>query len=80
MEWAQVSKDWAKVQDKFTAKWSKLSEKDLKAIGGKRDVLVHRLEEHYEMDKKKAQTDADAFVAKLSAEERGMLLSYLAQQ
>ena len=67
MEWTQVSKDWAKIQSKFTTQWSKLSETDLKAIAGKRDELVHRLEQHYTMDKKVAQKDADAFVEKLQA-------------
>jgi hypothetical protein len=65
MEWSELSKDWKKVQNRFTSKWSKLTEKDIEKIGGKRSELVQSLEKHYSMDKAAAQKDADEFVKTL---------------
>lgn len=67
MEWAQINKDWPKVQSKFTSKWSKLTEQDLQKISGRRDELVQVLEKHYSMDKAAAQKDVDAFAKHLNA-------------
>jgi uncharacterized protein YjbJ (UPF0337 family) len=67
MEWSEITKDWAKVQNKFTSKWSKLTESDLTTIGGKRDELVKKLESHYSLEKSAAQKDVDSFVKTLHA-------------
>lgn len=65
MNWQQVKTDWSKVSKQFHTKWGKLSDADLKAIGGKRDELVSRLQKAYAMDKAKAEKEAEEFVKTL---------------
>lgn len=66
MEWTKVKTEWPTISKKVHKNWDKLSESDLKTIGGRRDELVKSLESHYSMDKKKAETAADEFVKKLT--------------
>ena len=65
MNWHDVSTDWNKVSKKFQTKWGKLKDTDLKAIGGKREELVGRLQKLYSMDKTKADKAVDDFVKTL---------------
>ncbi|MHC5019364.1 MAG: CsbD family protein [Planctomycetota bacterium] len=66
MNWINVKTDWAKVQKQVHTKWNKLTDDDLKKIGGEKNELVARLRERYEFDQKKAETEADKFVDSLS--------------
>jgi uncharacterized protein YjbJ (UPF0337 family) len=65
MEWTQIAKDWPQVQNQFTTKWSKLTDKDLEKIAGKRETLIGTLETRYSMGKAAAEKDVDSFAKHL---------------
>ncbi len=65
MNWQQVKTGWNDVSKQFHDRWGKLSDADLRAIGGKRDELVARLQKLYAMDKTKAEKEAEDFVKTL---------------
>ena len=61
MNWQQVKTNWSTVSGKVHTKWAKLTDEDMKAIDGKRDELVRRLETRYKYDHKKAESEVEAF-------------------
>jgi uncharacterized protein YjbJ (UPF0337 family) len=65
MNWQQVKTNWTTVSKQFHTRWGKLSEADLKAIAGRREELVSRLQKAYALDKAKAETEAEEFVKTL---------------
>ena len=65
MNWQQVAANWKDVSKQFHTKWGKLTEADLKAIGGKRDELVSRIQKLDSLDKTKAEKEAEDFVKTL---------------
>lgn len=65
MNWQQVKTNWNNVSKQFHHKWGKLTDNDLKAIAGRRDELVTRLQKLYSLDKPKAEREAEDFVKTL---------------
>jgi uncharacterized protein YjbJ (UPF0337 family) len=66
MNWQKVKTNWSTVKDEIHTKWGKLTDSDLKAIDGRRDELVKRLQQRYAMDQEKAEKEAEDFVQKLN--------------
>jgi uncharacterized protein YjbJ (UPF0337 family) len=62
MNWDTISGNWREAKGKLRAKWGKLTDDDLEAIAGKRDVLVGRLQQHYGRKKDDAERDVDQFL------------------
>ena len=62
MLWTEIQKDWKNVSKRFQTKWSKLTDKDLTTIAGKRDELVKLLVKYYKTDKVKLEKEVDEFV------------------
>lgn len=65
MQWTEVKTEWKDLQGKFKAKWMKLTDADLKAIGGKRDELIKLLKKYYKADEAKMEQQVDEFVKML---------------
>ncbi len=65
MNWQDVKINWKDVSKEAHAKWEKLTDDDLQAIGGKKNELISRLQERYAMDKTKAEREAEDFVKTL---------------
>ena len=66
MNWDQVAGQWHEFTGQVKSKWGKLTDDDLRAVGGKRDALVGKLQQHYGVLKEEAEKQVDAFIAKLS--------------
>lgn len=62
MNWDQIEGQWRQAKGKLRQKWGKLTDDDLDVIGGKKDVLVGRLQERYGMKKDEAERDVDSFI------------------
>ncbi len=65
MKWQEVKTNWKNVREDFHTKWMKLSDSDLKEIGGQREELVKRLQSRYAMDKVTAEKEAEEFIKTL---------------
>jgi uncharacterized protein YjbJ (UPF0337 family) len=65
MNWQQVKTNWNTVSQQFHTRWGKLTDSDLKAIAGRRDELVSRIQKAYSIDKTKAEKEAEEFVKTL---------------
>ncbi|HEX4339692.1 MAG TPA: CsbD family protein [Polyangiaceae bacterium] len=62
MNWDTVEGNWKELRGKLRSKWAKLTDDDLENIGGKKDVLLGRLQQHYGFHKDEAEKQLDAFL------------------
>jgi len=62
MNWDQISGQWREAKGKLRTKWAKLTDDDLEAINGKKDVLVGRLQQRYGHKKDEAEREVDSFL------------------
>jgi len=65
MNWDQIAGEWREAKGKLRAKWGKLTDDDLEAIAGRKDMLVGRLQQRYGHKKEEAERDVDAFLQDL---------------
>ncbi|MCL5966681.1 MAG: hypothetical protein M1550_05690 [Deltaproteobacteria bacterium] len=65
MKWEKVSADWARFRGMVRSKWSFLTEEDLDAIAGNREMLAGRLELRYGITKNRAGEWVDGFLREL---------------
>ncbi|MBK6686132.1 MAG: CsbD family protein [Deltaproteobacteria bacterium] len=63
MNWNQIEGQWNQLKGEVKAKWGKLTDDDLTTIGGKKDQLVGKLQEHYGLMKDDAEKQLDAWIA-----------------
>lgn len=66
MKWNQIKCNWKHVSDEIKLTWGKLSEDDLAAIAGNRDLLSGMLQQRYGYATVLAETKVDAFAQRLS--------------
>ncbi|MEO8127710.1 MAG: CsbD family protein [Bryobacteraceae bacterium] len=57
----QVEGKWKQLKGTVKEKWGKLTDDDFTMIGGKKDVLVGKLQERYGITKEEAEKQADEF-------------------
>ena len=70
----QVEGKWKQLKGTVKEKWGNLTDDDLKVIGGKKDVLVGKIQERYGITREEAQKQADEFHDKhFPAETTGVL-------
>ena len=55
MNWDIIEGKWKQAAGAVKTKWGKLTDDDLKAIAGKRDQLVGKLQERYGLAKDQAE-------------------------
>jgi uncharacterized protein YjbJ (UPF0337 family) len=67
MNWKRIEGKWERFGGRVKSEWAKLTDDDLKLIGGKKDVLIGKLQEHYGVLKEDAEKQIDSWIAKLSA-------------
>ena len=65
MNWDQITGQWRQVKGQVRAKWAKLTDDDLEAIGGRKDELIGRLQERYGHKKEHAEQEVDNFLRSL---------------
>jgi uncharacterized protein YjbJ (UPF0337 family) len=59
MNWDQIEGNWRRLKGKARQKWAKLTDDELEMIGGKKDVLIGKLQERYGMARQEAEREAD---------------------
>jgi uncharacterized protein YjbJ (UPF0337 family) len=55
MNWDTIEGKWKQAAGVAKTKWGKLTDDDLKAVGGKRDQLIGKLQERYGLAKDQAE-------------------------
>jgi len=70
MNWDQVEGEWKQYKGNVREKWGKLTDEDVDVIGGKRQQLVGKIQEHYGIARSVAEKQADEFVAALQSTDR----------
>jgi uncharacterized protein YjbJ (UPF0337 family) len=66
MNWDQIKRNWIQVCDEIKVTWGKLSEDDLAAIAGNRDLLSDMLQQRYGYATVLAETKVDDFAQRLN--------------
>lgn len=62
MEWNDVEQNWKQMRGEFKQKFDKLSDQDLRQVGGKRRKLEEMIQKKYEVDKPEATKRVDRVV------------------
>jgi uncharacterized protein YjbJ (UPF0337 family) len=65
MNWDILKGKWNQMMGQFKSKWGKLTDDDWTVIGGKKDVLVGKLQERYGYKKDQAEKEADDYIQSL---------------
>jgi uncharacterized protein YjbJ (UPF0337 family) len=61
MSWDIDAESWKQVGIKIKSRWGKISEKGLGLIDGKREMLVSRVQELYEVSPEEAENQVVSF-------------------
>ena len=62
MNWDQIEGRWNELKGRLRSKWAKLTDDDMQMIGGKKDMLVGRLQQRYGMQKDEAEREVDRWL------------------
>lgn len=65
MAWDTIAGNWNEFKYLIKKEWAKLSDDDLKVIGGKKEELCGRLQKQYGYDKDEAERKIDFFAGNL---------------
>ena len=65
MNWDQLEGKWKQFSGSARERWGKLTDDDLDAIRGRREILVGRLQERYGMAREQADREADEWSRQL---------------
>ncbi|MGR6036304.1 MAG: CsbD family protein [Candidatus Nitrosoglobus sp.] len=61
MNWDEIEGDWKQFKGKIRQKWAELTEDDVEEVGGKKDVLVGKLQKRYGIAKDEAEKQINDF-------------------
>ena len=64
LNWDRVEGNWKHFTGKVKEEWGKLTDDDLKRVGGKREQLEGLLQERYGYAKDQAKKSVDAFLTR----------------
>lgn len=70
MNWDQIQGNWTHVKGRIKERWNALTEDDLHRIGGRRDQLVSRIQERYDIARDAAERQVAEWVRALQWDER----------
>ena len=59
MNWNEVEGKWKQLKGSVRERWAKFSADDVEFIGGKKDKLVGKIQEHYGRSQEEAMREAD---------------------
>ncbi len=62
MNWDSLAGKWRELSGTVKSKWGKLTDDDIQVIGGKKDVLIGRLQQRYGFQKDRAEREVDDFL------------------
>lgn len=66
MNWDRVEGNWKQFTGDIKKQWGKLTDDDLKAIGGEREKLMGKLQERYGIARDEAYEKIDEFLSRLN--------------
>lgn len=66
MDWNRIAGLWTEYQGIAMANWGRLTENDMTAISGSRDLLIGKLQTRYGLTKDQAERQVDDWVATLA--------------
>jgi len=64
LNWDRVEGNWKHFTGKVKEEWGKLTDDDIKRVGGKREQLEGLLQERYGYAKDQAKKSVDAFLTR----------------
>jgi uncharacterized protein YjbJ (UPF0337 family) len=65
MNWERVEGQWNQLKGELKSKWAKLTDDDLRNVGGKKDRLIGKLQERYGVMREEAERQVDEWIAKV---------------
>lgn len=68
MDWDRLAGDWTNMDDKVRKYWGKLTEEDISQAGGRRDLLLERIQERYGLGPDEAEKQLQDWA---SSEDKG---------
>lgn len=57
MDWEVTEADWERIRVELRARWGKLTDEDLGAVAGRRELLLGRLREGYGLTAERAEAE-----------------------
>jgi uncharacterized protein YjbJ (UPF0337 family) len=69
MDWERISANWAHWRDRVRERWSRLTEVELTAVAGRRDVLLTRIQEVYGLSREETERQLLNWERNLSIDE-----------
>lgn len=69
MNWDRIEGNWKDLSGYVKAQWDKLTDDDIKKIGGKRAQLETRIASRYGYEKEQVSKDIDRWLAETEFEE-----------
>jgi uncharacterized protein YjbJ (UPF0337 family) len=69
MNWDKIEGEWDQMKGMVKEKWAKLTDDDVKLIGGKKDKLIGVLKERYGHARDAAEREIDSFIEHLRRPE-----------
>lgn len=64
MNWDRIAGQWKQIGSQVKAKWAKLTDDDLMAIGARKDALVGKIQERYGVMRDEAERQVDDWIAR----------------
>ena len=65
MNWDQIEGKWKQFSGKAQENWGKITNDEMSRLAGRRDQLIGLIQTRYGVAKEEAETQVNAFVAKL---------------
>ena len=69
MDWERIAGNWAHWRDRIRGRWSRLTGDQLDAISGRRELLVMRIQEAYELTRIEAERQLRNWERNLALED-----------
>lgn len=69
MDWERISANWAHWRDRVRERWSRLTEVELTAVAGRRDVLSARIQAVYGLSREETERQLLNWERNLSLDE-----------
>jgi uncharacterized protein YjbJ (UPF0337 family) len=76
MNWDQIEGKWKQMKGDIRSRWGKLTDDDLQLIGGQKEKLVGRIQEHYGLEKDEAQRQVDEWHRNLDENKKASREDY----
>jgi uncharacterized protein YjbJ (UPF0337 family) len=65
MNWDRIAGEWKQIGARVKAKWAKLTDDDLTAVGARKDALIGKIQERYGILREEAERQVEEWMAKM---------------